>query len=194
MTRTWQAAALAVSVIGMLHAEEAAKPFTWDPPKIHRSLFSHELGMLDPERDEYATNLAVYAANRVAMGKASPAALEDARRVISLALHLSPRNRKAVVVNFQLSKGLIPENARGDYAPQTLARLLLTRGQLLEKQGGDDNSIAARTFVQLAAEMDPKNEDAVYASEIHRLDHGKLDWTMFTDPKPEPPPEPERIP
>jgi hypothetical protein len=37
-------------------------------------------------------------------------------------------------------------------------------------------------FVQLAANMDPRNEDAVYASEVHRLDHGEFDWSAITDP------------
>jgi hypothetical protein len=63
-----------------------------------------------------------------------------------------------------------------------LARLLLTRGQLLEKQAGEENKILARYFIQLAAEIDPKNEDAVYASEVQRLDHGALDWKLITDP------------
>lgn len=184
MTRVWQATALAAWSIGALHAEPAPPAFTWDAPKVTTSIFTRDFGMLDPERDEYSTNLSTFAANRVALAKASPESLAEARRLIALALHLSPRNRKAVVVNFQLSKGLIPEDTRADYAPPTLARLLLTRGQLLEKQGGSDNLVAARTFIQIAAEMDPKNEDAVYASEVLRLDRGDFDWSLLTDPKP----------
>lgn len=184
MTRVWQATALAVFLVGMLAAEEAPAKFTWDAPKLTASIFSNELAMLDPERDEYATNLATFAANRVALDGASAASLAEARKILALALHLSPRNRRAVVVNFQLSKGIIPESTRGDYAPQTFARLLLTRGQLLEKQGGADNLTAARTFIDLAAAMDPKNEDAVYASEMLRLDRGPFDWSGLTDPQP----------
>ncbi|MEY3897325.1 MAG: hypothetical protein RLZZ214_2846, partial [Verrucomicrobiota bacterium] len=47
--------------------------------------------------------------------------------------------------------------------------------------GGAENKRLARYFIQLAAEMDPKNEDAVYASEVQRLDHGALDWSPLTD-------------
>jgi len=35
----------------------------------------------------------------------------------------------------------------------------------------------------LAAERDPRNEDAVYASELQRLDHGKVDWADLMDVK-----------
>ena len=76
----------------------------------------------------------------------------------------------------------LEERQRG----QAFARLLFTRGQLLEKQGGDENGRLARLFIQLAATIDPRNEDAVYASEVHRLDHGPVDWAAVTDCAKEP--------
>jgi hypothetical protein len=136
------------------------------------SVFTADLGMLDSEREEYATNLATQASNQVTATKASPGSLVDARRLLALALQLSPRNKRAVVVNFQLSKGILPDGIDGNYSQPVLARLILTRGQLLVKQGGEENQRLARFFIQLAAELDPKNEDAVYASEVQRLDHG----------------------
>ena len=166
----------------MLGAEETAKSFAWTAPKVVQSIFNQDLGMLDSERDEYATNLATIAANEVAKAKASPASLADARRMLALALQLSPRNKRAVVVNFQLTKGVLPEVTEGNYSPQVFARLILTRGQLLAKQGGEENQKLARYFIQLSAELDPKNEDAVYASEMERLDHGTPDWSKLTDP------------
>lgn len=137
--------------------------------------------MLDSERDEYATNLASLAGNQVAISKASADALVTARQMIGLALQLSPRNKKALVLNFQFTKGMIPETAVTNYSPQVFARLLLTRGQLLKKQGGDQDTLLARYFLQLAATLDPRNDDAVYASEVSRLDQGALDWSVITD-------------
>jgi hypothetical protein len=61
------------------------------------------------------------------------------------------------------------------------SRLLLARAQLLEKQGGDENRNLARLFALLAAGMDPKNEDAIYISEVQRLEHGEVDWKPVTD-------------
>ena len=191
MKGVWQAAW--VGTVGMvcLHAAEKPSEFSIKVPKVTRSMFSPDLGMLDSERDEYATNLASYAASQVATAKASPQSLENARRFLALALHLSPRNKRAIVVGFQLSKGIVPEVTEGNYTPQSFARLLLTRGQLLEKQGGDENKRLARLFIQLAAELDPRNEDAVYASEVYRLDQGEVDWSALTDAPEKKPETPE---
>jgi hypothetical protein len=155
--------------------------FDWTPPKTGAGMFTEQLGMLDREREEYADSLASYASNRVASAKASSAALKDARRLLALALHLSPRNRKSLVLSFQLSRGVLPEALPGDYRPEVLAGLLHTRGQLLKQQGGGQNLLLARIFTELAAEMDPKNDDAVYASELQRLDLGPVDWSQLTD-------------
>lgn len=167
--------------VTLIHAADPPKSFVWKSPNVVHSLFARDLGMLDSEREEYATNLASYAANQIAQAKASSQSLADARRVLALALHLSPRNRRAIVLNFQLSKGMMPEISSATYSSQSLARLLLSRGKLLETQGGDDNKLLARMLVQLAAGIDPKNEDAVYASEVHRLDYGPVDWAPLTD-------------
>ncbi len=170
-----------------VRAGEAPNSFKWDPPKVAESAFSADFGMLDSEREEYASNLAGLAVNQVVAAKAAPNSMTDARRMIALALHLSPRNKRALVANFQLSRGILPDASPTDYSPQVFARLLLARGQLLEKQGGDENRHAARLFVQLAAVLDPKNEDAIYSSEVQRLDHGDIDWSPITDgPKKQP--------
>ena len=200
----WQAATIFfLGSVGLVHAVDPAKPFAWEPLKVTQSMFTPDLGMLDSEREEYATNLASHAANQVVISKASSQSLADARRMLALAFHLSPRNKRAVVVNFQFAKGIFPEVTQGNYSLQALARLLLSRGQLLEKQGGEENKRIARLFVAMAAGIDPKNEDAVYASELHRLDYGPCDWSAVENPPgkvpakpPEPPPEkvPDKTP
>ncbi len=187
MMRLLQAAALCVTLGCAIGATENGKGFLWDAPQVERSIFTRDLGMLDTEREEYATNLAKLAANSVAAAKASPASLADARRMIALALQLSPRNKRAMVVNFQLGKGILPEKSETTYSAQVFARLILTRGQLLEQQGGEDNLMLARYFTRLAAELDPKNEDAVYASEVQRMDLGEVDWSAITDSRKEEP-------
>ena len=183
MNRFWQVAAIFYAMTSFSRAGEPVKSFPWEAPKVVASIFTQDLGMLDSEREEYATNLATIASNHLAKAKASPASLADARRLLALALQLSPRNKRAVVVNFQLTKGMLPEVTESVYSPSVFARLVLTRGQLLAKQGGEENQKLARYFIQLAAELDPKNEDAVYASEVQRLDHGGVDWSPVTDPE-----------
>jgi hypothetical protein len=187
--RRWQAIVLSLC-LPVFAAEEKAK-FEWNPPNTGAGVFTEALGLLDREREEYADNLTGYASNQVAAAKASVASLAEARRLMALALHLAPRNRKALVLSFQLSRGLLPEPVPGDYRPDVLAGLLHARGQTLKQQGGVENGLLARVFTELAAEMDPKNDDAVYASELQRLDHGSVDWAALTDVKPAESEEPD---
>jgi len=172
-----------VMLVAMTAASAQEAPaFTFEAPKIAPGLWK-DIDMLETEREEYATNLATCAGNRVATAKASAPSLQEAKRLLAVSLHLSPRNRKALVTIFQLSKGLLPEMTEGDYSPQVFARLLLARGQSLEKQASADNQLLGRVFIELAAQIDPKNEDAVYASEVNRLDHGAVDWNaLMTKP------------
>lgn len=164
-----------------LRADETTRSFKWTPPKVVESIFTRKLEMMDAERDDYSTNLATYASNAVIDAKASEASLEQARRVLGLALQLSPRNKQALVVCFKLARGVMPEKVQSSYSQYVMGRLLLTRGELLDKQEGEENRCLGRYFIGLAAEMDPKNDDAVYASEVQRLDLGPLDWTRVTD-------------
>lgn len=182
MIRMWQVMLVALTVAVSAAGKDGG--FVWKEPRTGGGQFSDDLGLLDREREEYATNLAVYASNRVAKAKASVASLEEARRLLALSLHLASRNKRALVLNYQLGRGIVPEVIPGEYSSEVLARLLFTRGQMLRKQGGDENILLARVFTELAAEMDPRNEDAVYASELMRLDHGRVDWKELTDVKP----------
>lgn len=189
MTNFWQTTKLTVFFLSLASSlwaqdKEEGKPrFEWQSLEIRKSGFSQDLVMLDSERDEYAGNLAAYAANEIAAKGASIASLKQARRLLALAMHLSPRNKQAIVTQFQLSKGILPEKTPTDYSPQVLARLLLTRGQLLLQQPEGENTVLAHYLIHLSAEIDPRNEDAVYASELIRLDHGPLDWDALTDPR-----------
>jgi hypothetical protein len=188
--RKFGQAAIALAIVlaaGRGFAEEKKASFVWREPKIGAGLFTEALGMLEREREEYANSLAIYAANRVAEASASAASLDDARRYLALSMHLAPRNKRALVVNYQLSHGLLPAKVDSEYSSEVLARLLFTRAQVLKQQGGPENSLLARYFIQLAAELDPRNEDAVYACELQRLDHATPDWKAITD-VPETPP------
>lgn len=186
---SWQTTILAIFVlfssIPMRAQDEQTgdKKFKWEPLNIRFSQFSPNLVMLNSERNEYAGNLATYAANEISKNGASIESLTRARRILGLALQLSPRNKQAIVTQFQLGKGIVPEKADTDYSPLVLARLLLTRGQLLLQQPEGENTLLARYLISLAAEIDPRNEDAVYASELIRIDHGTPDWKALTDPK-----------
>ncbi len=163
-------------------SEDSPTAFAYQSPIVEKVIFDDRV-MLAQERHNYATNLAAYAANLVSVEKASKESLESARRILALALHLERRNKQAVVINFQLREGVIPEIKKGDYNPRTFARLLMTRAKLLLKSNNDNESerLLARCFIELAAHIDPRNEDAVFEYENQRLDSGDLDWRVLTD-------------
>ena len=81
-----------------LGAEEPVKSFPWDAPKVVASVFTQELGMLDSEREEYATNLATIASNHLSAAKASPA---SAASKICFEVNSSPKLDK--VGDWQIS-------------------------------------------------------------------------------------------
>jgi hypothetical protein len=186
MMRILQATALAIFLITPSARAQETKAFDYTPPALGLRIFGDAVNMLAQERDEYATNLSIHAANLVVEKKASAPSLESARRLLALAMQLSPRNRQAHVVNGQLRKGVLPGVKKGDYSPAVMSRLLLSRARLLAQGDNESEKLLARCFIEISAEMDPRNEDAVFAYEIQRLDTGDIDWDAITDPKKEP--------
>ncbi len=182
--------AIGVAICMPLLAQETKPAFAYKAPVVGVGVFTDELGMLLKEREEYAHNIALFTGRFVNEKKASPESLDLARRFLALSLHLSPRNRKAVVMNFQLQRGILPTMEESDYSPNVLARLIITRGQLLLKSTNKEDQLLGRCFSQIAAEIDPTNEDAVYASELLRLDKKQITWSELTDVKPENIPNP----
>ena len=147
------------------------------PVRISTSVLG-EFSMLPKERDDYATNLARLALEIV---HANPQTknMGGVKKLLAMALNLSPRNREAVVANHQLSKGILPEKKTSDYSTQVFARLLLTRGKLLKSQEGLSDQLAGRALIEVAAELNPRNEDAVYEYEVQFLDKKSVDWSTF---------------
>lgn len=185
VNQAWLSFVLGVLLTGVVSAAPASElKGKYKKPAINQRLFAAGLSMVGTERDEYATNLAAYAVKVLRENGGTQESLDLTRNILGLALHLSPRNKKCVVVNAQLARGVMPEPVIGDYDPEVFARLLLTRGQLLEKGEGATNQSVARYLIALAAIIDPRNEDAVYESEIRRIDKGEISWKKLTDGKP----------
>ncbi len=167
----------------LLHGQQEDGPksvkLQWVPLNIAKSHFPRSIGMMDAEREDYANNLAGVAVMQLLSARADAQSRETARQMIALALHLSPRNRRAVILNAQLGRGVVPDPPQNDYQPKTLARLLMNRARLLEKQGGEGNIDLAGYLFSLACDLDPKSEDAIYYGELHRINHGEADWKQL---------------
>lgn len=145
---------------------------------LRQGMFSHELGMLDEERNQYAAHLSAQAANQLA-ADADGAAQVKSSRLLALAKTLSPRNKRAQAVSEQIRKGEKPKPVPYSFTPSALSQLLLTRGKLLVDEGGAENHWLGRAFVEVAAGLDPKNKQAVKAREDMEFDFGALDWTVL---------------
>ena len=76
----------------------------------------------------------------------------------------------------------MPKVKVGDYNPRTFSRLLMARAKLLLKgeEGSKKERLLGRYFIDVAAHIDPRNEDAVFECENQRIDHGNLDWGLLT--------------
>tara|TARA_B100000927_G_scaffold106859_1_gene86443 strand:- start:4 stop:648 length:645 start_codon:yes stop_codon:yes gene_type:complete len=168
-------------VIGYGQSEDAAFAARYEAPVVDRPFFGDDV-MLAAERKSYATNLATYVANMVSSKGAAKDVLVSARQILALALHLERRNKQAMVVNFQLRQGVMPKVKVGDYNPRTFSRLLMARAKLLLKgeEGSKKERLLGRYFIDVAAHIDPRNEDAVFECENQRIDHGNLDWGLLT--------------
>lgn len=182
MPRIWMQALMisALIVSGMAEpVEEISKGISYESLVVKRSVFG-DFSMLAQERDEYATTLTRFALETAHADPTDEKTMSEVRRLIGFALNLSPRNRTAVVSNHQLGRGIFPEKKEADYSRSVFARLLLTRGRLLKEQKGAGDQFVGKCFIELAAELDPRNEDAVYESELQKLDTKEVDWSVFT--------------
>lgn len=172
---------LATSLSVVAQEAGVGEEFSYQPPVVEKSLFGAGLNMLNQERAEYATNLATFVAGHVNAKKASAESLRDAARVLGLAMHLSRQDRQTLIVNGQLRKGVLPEVKKGDYNPKTFARLLLSRARLLAREEDETALFLSRCFIEVAAMIDPRNEDAVFAYELQRIESGDVDWRLVTE-------------
>jgi hypothetical protein len=159
----------------------------YKPPKFDKSAFDlNKLGLMEVERQKFATNLAGYVVNEVKVQENAHKA-EWAQKLIGLALHIDKRNRAALVANHQFNRGVEPKKVQVDYKPDALSKLLIAQSKSLAKLGDEDNVYLSGLLLAAAVEMDPKNEDAVFALELYKLDIGEIDWEPITDGKPRKP-------
>jgi hypothetical protein len=156
----------------------------YKPPKVDKPAFDvKKVGLMEVERQKFATNLAGFVVNEVKAQENAHKA-ELARKLIGLSLHLDSRNRTALVANHQFKRGVQPKKVDTDYQPEPLAKLFIAQAKALTKLSGADNTYLSGLLLAAAVEIDPKNEDAVYELELYKLDVGEIDWAPIVDGKP----------
>ena len=159
------------------------KSFSSEPkyiePEVKEARFDKStVNLLKVDRDKLASSVAAYVANSVKDGT-NGSDLDTARRLLGFALHLSPRNRDAVIANFQFKKGLPRKKIQPEYSPVTLAEVLQSRAKFLIKNGGDLNVSLAGYMLFVAVQVDSTNETAIYELEMYRKDIGPVNWSSL---------------
>lgn len=145
----------------------------------NRNLWQNGLEMLDEEREEYARQLTRFALQQIKSNTASSESIAKARKFITVALSLSPRNKESVVANTQLSKGILPKVEKSGFNKETLSTLLYVRAKKLREAEGEANLLLARVFIELAARVNPLNKNAVDDAKVLSEDHGELNWNKM---------------
>ncbi len=166
---------------GVLATAGAAEGIYRPVADVPRASPYHELAMIKHEGEEIAVELSAYCANVLAprvTGDEDAGSAYLARRMLGVALLLAPRCRAALATDAALAKGARPRAVATSYPPDVLAQILRTRGELLQESAGATNVAMAGYFLAFAAEMNPHDEDAVYAWELHQLDAPPVDWAV----------------
>ena len=163
----------------MICEESFSGEAKYTEPEVKEARFDKStVNLLKVDRDKLASSVAAYV---VSSTKESPdgIALDAARKLIGFALHLSPRNRDAVIANFQFKKGLPRRKIQPEYSPVTLAEVLQSRAMVLIKNGGDLNVSLAGYMLSVAVQVDSTNETAIYELEMYSKDIGAIDWSSL---------------
>ncbi len=177
------AVVLALVMLGAGPADWLPEAGAYDIPEVRHGRYQGEgVGLLPIEREKLATEIAAFVINHHAEGvlAAEPVATTMAERLLSLALNLDPRNRAAMVADFQFRRGVAPDKIEDGYDAPVVANLLVTRARFLREQAGEINAELARFFLAAAMDIDPRNEEAVYQYLLLRREGQEADWNVLT--------------
>ena len=144
-------------------------------PKVPVALFTHDkTALLEPECERIATFLARYAAEKYTAGvlRGEASARAQGRLLLTISQHLQPLNASAIHVGLHWLDGREPNLPPPGEDLHLFAAFLLSAAQRQADKPAPTRETLARIFIRLAADLDPQNEDAVYASE-HQDHDGK---------------------
>jgi hypothetical protein len=153
--------------------EEAPRIVKFAKPRVPASLFTPDrTALLEPECERIATFLARYAARHCTAGvlRGEPEAVARGRLLLTVSLHLQPLNASAVHCTTRWLDGQQPALAPEEENTGVFSGFLLSAANRESARAGDSQPLLARVLRRLAADFDPKNEDAVLASEVQDRD------------------------
>ena len=147
-----------------------AAPAAFQKLEIENPQFTHkDVGIFELELEKAANFLALYVYKNFAQAikAGDDAGRVQARRYLSLALHMDPQNVTARRINEMLTEGNAEEIETP--LPQKPKDFVEFLGRLIEQLKARPESPAKKLAGYLslvAADLDPTNEDIVYAAEL----------------------------
>jgi hypothetical protein len=174
MPRLLAAAAL-LSTVPRGRAQEGLSPdlapgkAAFARPKVPAALFTHEkTALLAPECERIASFLARHAAAEFTAGilRGDAKARNQGRLLLTVSLHLAPLNAPAVHCANAWSEARAPKLPPPGEDLRLFTNFLLSAAQRQAGEPGTARDVLARVLIRLAADLDPENEDAIYASEL----------------------------
>ena len=173
---------LLASLLLQVGGVEGSEPTEYRPATIEKGVFSGgNLAMLEHEKSGIANQLSTHVINELAprVEKRDRIATRLAERMIGLALNLDPQNRIATAANVELGRGIAPATIDAEYSVEVRSQLLVTRAGLLREAEDVSSRVLAGFLLEIAVEINPRNEDAVYQFEMFKLDIGHPDWGIL---------------
>jgi hypothetical protein len=155
---------------------EPARGRTFVRPNVPVALFTPaKTALLEPECERIASFLARYAAEKYTAGvlRGDAAAMTGGRLLLAISQHLVPMNSAAVHCATRWMDRKEPSLPPPEENLQEFSGFLLSAAHRQADKPTPAREALARVLTTLAADLDPENEDAVYASEIQDRD-GKV--------------------
>jgi len=139
-------------------------------PKVPVPLFTPaKTALLEVECERIAIFLAREAAEKYspAVLRGEREAMSEGRLMLTISLHLMPLNASAVHCSDCWAEGKAPSlPPPGEDMRAFSSFLLMAAQRQAGGKAGSAREVLGRVLMRLAADYDPKNEDAVYASEM----------------------------
>ena len=148
-------------------AETEKRPFV--RPWVPAALFTHEqTALLEPECERIAAFLARHAAREytTAVLRGDAAARTRGRLFLTISLHLQPLNAPAVHCGQRWADGQSPSLPPPGDDLRVFSNFLLTAAARQADKPTPARETLARVLIRLAADLDPRNEAAIFASEL----------------------------
>jgi hypothetical protein len=142
-------------------------------PLVPVALFTPEkTALLEPECERIASFLARYAAEKLTddVLNGSATARARGRLLLTVSMHLQPMNPSAVHCGLRWLDGQRPSLPPPGEPLRVFSNFLLSAAQRQSDKPAPAREALARVLIRLAADLDPENEDAIYASELQDRD------------------------